>query len=548
MRISLLVLALLATAPAAQVEDEVRMPPRYPAIVGRIVDAANRPVCSRWIDGLLVTPGSLMSSGAQTDRDGRFRCVFEEEDRDADPGRQLELTIRGLPGFPGVSRATVDLGRAFPSGDLDVGDVQLRSGGHVLSGRVVDEDDQPIAGAKILVYRGAAYDPTSRERCVYYGKAPVVSLDDPERVPTFNWSPETDLFDVESDQAGRFALHAICPPGSLRIWVGKDGYCSEMARVVRRGARDERFVLRRAASLVGSVVVGASVPRYRLTVRAVGEAAAVDYFTNPVTWTDESPPPRATASKDGRLDWDATTPRGDALIVPFRIDGLRAGRCDVELNLHPQPQPVRRLDGISVTAGETQAPPVLQRIDVTRQIRRISLTIAAPSGECPVDVELRVVRGRERLGAHYRRFDPRRRPEENAGKPWSVEYAIDDRSRLDVIVLAKGYRAVRLNDVRESRHVVLQPGLPIEVHFAPRAQRDGGASLTIEPIDGSDSRFRFPNDRRYHYLGSSLPPTATYRLPAPGRYRLALRCGGDQTTRDIVVTDTSAVQVFAIGE
>ena len=526
---------------------------RHPIMVGRAVNMRGQPISECSISYMLCKgKGGWSSSYLDTDPNGRFRFILESDNTPVE-SRKLELEVDGAAGLPGIARAVLDLSRGFPPGETDLGDVVFQSGGHVMSGRVVDEQGSPIAGAEILVYRGGVPDPSPRHaryrRCG--GSSRILDAKQPDSAPPqYDWEPENDLSRIKSDADGRFSLHAVCPPGPLRIWVGKDGYCAEMARPVRRGERDEQFVLKKAVRLTGSIRVKSDLPEWSVYVKVTGIAAAVGFFANPVGWDTPEPPEMKTATLSFAFDWDAATVNGDEHVIPFQSKDLRPGPCRVEIRVRGQPEPLHVVDGLMVQRDESR-PPRLQDIDLTWRLSTAGITVENEQGNLPPGAELRIFRGTGRQHADH--IDIKwslpleQQNERIVSRPDPIPLPVDRDSRLDVEVFAPGYRSVRLDDVRHDRRVILRPGIPVRIELPQHVPDDIDFHATIRRVrvDGRP-RFLYRSDLQ-HVHGKEVPVSFTHRIPAPGRYQVSIyaRIDEEWARAEFDVMDTESLQVFA---
>jgi hypothetical protein len=90
--------------------------------------------------------GSVGTRASTTNGAGRFEVRIEPALLDADR-RELEVSTRDR-----TLMARVDLGRAFPPGETDMGDLVLVPAPLIAEGRVIDTAGRPLAEATIVAF------------------------------------------------------------------------------------------------------------------------------------------------------------------------------------------------------------------------------------------------------------------------------------------------------------------------------------------------------------------------------------------------------------
>ena len=211
-------------------------------IVGRLVDEQGEPLTSRSFSANLDVQGSVLMANLETDAQGRFRFVLPSEPFAEGTRRQLVLSLMmgAMPVTSGQERgAHIDLSRAFPPGETDLGDVLFGRPDVILRGHVLDEGGQRLAGASVsaTVRSGEGHFDT--------------------RVPT-----------VRTADDGTFALRARLQPGrALDLQVRLEGYYVLEAPTVRVGTSDAVITMTRGASMQGKILLGEGIPGDLLRIR-----------------------------------------------------------------------------------------------------------------------------------------------------------------------------------------------------------------------------------------------------------------------------------------
>ncbi len=544
-----------APGPDGERVVSLRMRPSMPVAVGRAVTRRGSPIADALLSACQSESGSSRMERIRTDVDGRFSLVLETGVAPS-PERSLELSVQNAPGCPGTSRIELDLSGPLRSGDVDLGDVVFRSPEPILSGQVVDDTGAPIAGAEITVWRRVTIDPRDRRddewlRAVL--RHPIASDARPEEPRAWRWTTVNDLEWLATDAKGRFSLSAICPPGPLRISVTKRGYCSEIARPVRRGGSGERFMMPRAARVTGTILVDSAVGQRELSIEAIGApAASGGRFASPSEWESHEPPARDRAVQQGALDHDAATVRDGVCEIPFAIDSLGPGVCRIVGRLRGQPEPLFEIPGVVVAAaGAEVRPPALQRLDLTAQLRTVGFFVRDAHGQLPVGAEVRVFRGLDRRQADYIDvanalvWANRRDPNALRG---ALPLTIDRRSRLDVAVVAPGYRTQYFDDVRQDVHVCLTEGIPLRIDLPAieNPSRHHFGVFVDRVRDGPTRTFTFPSDSQRLFGGMDLPAQVSGRAAEPGRHRVTVIRGVTVVARGMIDILGAGEQTFSV--
>lgn len=129
----------LAAAPAAAAGPGGEAVKQTGSIVGRVTDPDGRPVA-----GAEVWTGDYdkVEVRARTGADGRFRLEPVGDEHTATLWAECEPE--------GLAREHFDEVRVFAGRETDLGDIALAPGAR-LSGRAVDDDGRPVAGAELII-------------------------------------------------------------------------------------------------------------------------------------------------------------------------------------------------------------------------------------------------------------------------------------------------------------------------------------------------------------------------------------------------------------
>ncbi|MBL8898955.1 MAG: carboxypeptidase regulatory-like domain-containing protein [Planctomycetes bacterium] len=217
------------------VAAQVRLTREAVLVVGRALDEHGAPLSSQDLSFTAHGPRGSVGSSARTDAAGRFEVPWSNRLASFSGIESIELTRNRVRGRDSVAeRVRVVLPPLPETGSLDLGDLRLvgESALELLaSGVVVDGAGRPVAEANLQVWE------------VWPPK---------QEGPWDEWRMLNDEF-FAADQEGRFELRSRHRVRALRIAPQAVGYVPEKGLTVDPGATGLRLVLRRGASLVGSV-------------------------------------------------------------------------------------------------------------------------------------------------------------------------------------------------------------------------------------------------------------------------------------------------------
>ncbi|MBL8899116.1 MAG: RNA polymerase sigma factor [Planctomycetes bacterium] len=321
----------------------MRVGPRYPALVGTLVDENDAPIRNlvlrayRTPLGMGNAPGD--GEALELRDDGRFRHALDPV-----------LLARGMDGIELISSQRADgtdpqrmwlaqvplpEGASEP-GDHDIGKIVLRSTPPLAAGVIVDGAGAPLP-AQLFVER--LWTDLERDE----------------------WREQSGCMISIVQRNGEFSLYGNCAAGELRLRAERRGFLQADPVPFARGESGLRLVLQTAPSIEGSVLLDAGVPHGALQVRLSGTAV---------------PPPArsllATLDGAGR----------------FGFRDLRAGSASLRICLpleHPSQIPpdsanVTRIDGLELRAGAACADARLQEIDLRGLLRSVKLRVLDEAG------------------------------------------------------------------------------------------------------------------------------------------------------------------------
>ena len=286
-------------------------------LVFRALDPAGKPITTRLIANVCTGTGEWWwcQSSRSEDPRGTFEVELEPALNEGDR-RVLEVRAHGRD-----LSTSVDLGRAFPRGRTDMGDVVLEPGrlALVAEGRVVDAERRPVAGAS------------------------VAWMLTPEAITPASFAGLGDSEPSETDAAGRFSLRGLVDSGRVSVWAHRAGMRCDPVEVPV-GARGLEIVLLGTGGLAGRVLLDPGVPLEHV-LRVDGGAR----------WHD------AKLGPDGS----------------FEVRGLRAGKHT--LSVATDDAVLLELPDAVVAPGEVTRDPRIQDVDLRGRLHVFRIRLAPPS-------------------------------------------------------------------------------------------------------------------------------------------------------------------------
>jgi protocatechuate 3,4-dioxygenase beta subunit len=316
-------------------------------IAGRVVDPNGKGIAGARVSPMLSMSGwgsSLSEDGVPTDRSGSF------EVRAAPAGHKYDLHVRA-DGYG--NKTSQNLDTYGVKGRLDVGVVTLPVANLVVSGQVVDLQNNPVANASLSVYGDG--QPSGRA--------------------------------AQTDADGRFILKGICA-GEVNIeaYAGQSGKELSAVALTEGGSTNIRIVMREGRSPVQRVG-GKGYEQIVATAKKVIAGVAVDEKGAPVA----DVPVQVCchkAMREGRMTWmyssfrelSATTDARGRFAIELKEDG--------EYNLRFSPDRQAALIVYDVPVGRKDLKVTLpEGGTVTGRLVRIEKgrKIAIPNAEIKVE-------------------------------------------------------------------------------------------------------------------------------------------------------------------
>ncbi len=238
--------------PSAEPLEIVLEPGR--AAVGLVTDAADQPLVGATVSIVPAPPSGQFDQGfflrmmgreateAITDADGRFRIADL-------PGGRFDLSAE-RSGFAKARVPGVIISEDEPVTDLGT---LIMLEGVSLAGRVVDSDDLPLAGAKVVVKEAAGGMAAMLESAMAGGQEP----------------------DVITGADGRFEVADLQPKGTVSVAVERKGYRQTTELAVKVPVEEPVRIVMTLGVDLGGVVTdesGAPVRRASVQARPDGEA------------------------------------------------------------------------------------------------------------------------------------------------------------------------------------------------------------------------------------------------------------------------------------
>jgi hypothetical protein len=385
--------------------------------------------------------GSSKSSSLTIRTDARGVVRFKlNDDFGASATRSLSLIGEGTA----VGRqAVVAIPDTLRPGDNDLGDCALTLPPIACSGHVRDPEGAAIAGA---------------------------SLELEERVDDHGTSWRKVASSI-SDASGQFEIRIPATAAALRITAVAHGFRSAAPEPVGFG-ESKVLVLERGCGIEGSVVLGTLLDPTQVVVEL---------------------------EQDGQRDTQRVRRSGD--LGEFAFESLPSGTARVVVRLLGEIDGGETFEGVALRPGEITRDPRLQRIDLTRGARAITLTVVDPSGTPVRDAGVAVLRG----GEDQSEFEGHLLPQ-------GIARLVTRSPALDVIVFAPGRGLTRVFDVRDGQRIVLPDAATLRLRLPSGIVPPGAPfALNVRVSPKAPSRAKQPRYRLYR--GESGSTTGTGMAP-----------------------------------
>jgi hypothetical protein len=424
----------------------------------RVVTPDGAPVATRDLHAALRDPTDSMAFLVRTDADGRIR--FDLATHVANRGA-LTLTVRDPLDGRAALGATVPAGT--PPGIHDLGELVLGSAPLLSAGAVVDAQGAPVPRAAIRLQ--------------------VRELRERNGEQILRWQTLYD-FVARSGPDGRFELRGELDAAQpILVSARRNGYVADGVEC-RVGQSDVCLVLARGGRIAGKLLVDPGATADALWIELIEPSLSQD----------------VGASELGARVRCAPEPSGY-----FELVDLAAGSYTLRVNPSAAGRgPLVELHGLVVAAGEPCADPRLAEIDLRGGLGGITLRIVDREGRRVPNGYVRV----QTSGGGASRVEVFRAGEVRLLRAAPV---------VDLVVQAKGFRAVKLEGVAGDREVVLDRGIRVRLVFADRSVFPG-RPVRLRPL-------LLPADGRTDVLAHECPDLdergeAVIEAPAPGKYEV----------------------------
>ena len=445
-------LSAFATRQAGQVRSRVTFPgpmtagelvqadlsfgSQHPVIVVRLVTPEGSPLVDQPVTVSIEHRSDVLSGNEDqrpiTDAEGRLRLDLSPTYREGD-GRVAHILLSREDGPD--HRGRLDLGRVFPEGETDLGDVTVGPPVVFVAGRVVDDAGRGVGHADLVLSRKTGDKP-------YWDQV---------------WE-----FRHRSQEDGTFEIYDDVEGVSWRLGATKDAWLA-LATPFDRGQTDLELRATSAGSIAGSVLLDEDIPGDLIEI----EFEAVDrkYEETFLRWDDS----RAGLGSQGGFERPGLHP--GVYNVIFRVEGVRDA--------------VNRIEGVPVVSGDTTRDPRLQPLDLRGTINAFRITLVTPDAKA--------------IGNGNLKFDRAGAEELQCWKWFQSEEftLLSPHPAIDVNIDINGYLQARLRDLRGDAEVELSTGLTVRVVLnadAPLPEPPIYIKPALTSVDGGSAKIDFGAD------------------------------------------------------
>ena len=387
-----------------------------------------------------------------------------------DEARLIEATFKSE--HHGSQSSAVSLDGIAEEGVCDLGQVTISFPPVLVSGRVVDQNGEPIHRAEVAVEKLEVLDEDS-----------LFSDDGPPPGSFYEevWERDWRLSDT-TDEHGKFQIRSNIVAGKYRLaaWGKK---WQILFVPFTPGDSGLEAILIDAGIVEGSLILPKRVVMDDIELE-------LDYL----------------GGTGG--DWDSSNSAWELSGDKFRFTQLPAGNASLLVKLDGFDEELTRIDNIELDVGEVNRDPRLQRIDLRELINVARIRVFDPDGR---SLEWVRIKADHPSGSTTFRFS-------------QLTHLVFPNGALDLEINSHGYRTVTLNQVSGDQDVVLHPGVGVEVEVLGLEYLSGdlGIEITIIPIR-EGGMFRWER----HELENSK----TTLTLEPGTYRVSLRIASASGSR-----------------
>ncbi len=401
----------------------------WPFVSGILLDPNGEIIADKavFLESKIVVKERSPSGGhaeVLTGPDGRFEYeLYRLTDGRVVLGRSGTWTA-DLPEF-GICRATLDLPHPLQPGENDLGEITLAVAQAILSGRILDGSEQPIAGATIelkAIQKSNQNGRTSRR------------------------SRETSV-SGESDRQGEFKIFDELPDApEYKVTITAPGYDS-LTQEISPGTQGVDFVLGQSGSLAGTVLLDEGVEYHSLFMTL--NCPGVKYVSI-------------------RLE---PTMDPTKFLLHANPEIGRIYRLEMRTWLHEE---LLTLDNLSFLPGEELRPAELQPLDLRGKLKGIRIALQDTEGK-RLEGSYSIIRENGSAGSDV------------SANGTFLTTIQDEFEKIEVS--AKGYRPKTLFNVRSDQLVTLEKAMSCVIQIPKEFVRYRGteASYALKP-EGSDVR------------------------------------------------------------
>jgi hypothetical protein len=486
----------------------------------RVLDAAglalsNSPLALEL--GMWEPDGSGGGIGTQATTDAEGRCAIDWSQK-LRAGHHFTLTVRPRSDDPartaslGVARLRID--EPFHPGHNDLGDLQLVPPPLLVAGTIVTRDGKPVADTKFTV--------VARNR-------------DERSRPHFQ--------STASDAEGRFVCRADDPTGEILATVRAAGFVGPEPMAITSGATNLEFVLSRGATVIATCQLPADFDEASLSA----------------TLTARDAPGRVRiTNSDSSLEAKRTDRE-------LRFERVPSGTYDFALHVGAVSSVVAIPNiVIEMGDGETVLDPRLQDLELTHELKSITVTVLGRDGSAIADA----CGVMQRSPARSNRADWVEGKLDAGG---ALRFTVGA-SAATILIGAEGFRPALRENVDADLMVRLDPELDVTIRargtdavvagnrsLGVRLIAIGGVAASVPKAVTQATRFVRASWARN--LSAENHPfahgrDAQFRTPWPGRFRvdwaISETNGNSMTTnyvegaQEIELHDTASPQAIEV--
>ncbi len=412
-------------------------------------------------------------TSVRTDMLGKLQIILSDP-HEKKSVRRLSLNRRTRGWVPiddPSATVVVDLSRPFPMGLTDLPEVVMTSAPLVVAGMVTTSTEEPLSD---VVIRASEPESTS--------SGPGLVLDQ-------------DVLRSESADDGGFAIRGLWQNREVSIAAKKKGWFLASPARVEVGTTGLRLTMARTGSMRGNI--SGDLPATQLRFVMVPRV------------------PIGSARRfKARLQKNS-----------FRFSDLPPGAYEFRVRLQRVSEAVFTLP-VEILGGTESEPPLLQDLDLSDQLRLVSITVLDPQRQALAGVKV------------WRRGSPGLAIETNDS---GVARILCPCEGTDLAVNLADYQRVHLVGVVSDKTIVMKLPIDVQVRVDGTWPEDGTMTLSFEEKAQVKGLWR---DRSRPERPVVRDGTSTLRFPAPGAYLVHLAFAVAPDNRDEGATSSPQLLTF----